>query len=55
MPVETKMMKADISDFQIQELVGTGNFGKVHKALNLKQNRECALKIILKESIAKMI
>ena len=48
------MMKAQIQDFQIQELIGTGNFGKVHKALNQKQDRECALKILEKESVLQM-
>jgi serine/threonine protein kinase len=49
-----KLEKAQISDFKILDLVGTGNFGKVHKAFNLKQNRECALKILLKESVLQM-
>jgi protein kinase A len=34
--------------------VGTGNFGKVHKAFNIKQHRDCALKILLKESVLQM-
>ena len=41
-----------VSDFEIQELIGIGNFGTVHKACNNKDQRECALKIIKKESVA---
>jgi serine/threonine protein kinase len=41
-----------VSDFEIQELIGIGNFGTVHKAWNNKDQRECALKIIKKESVA---
>ena len=41
-----------VSDFEIQELIGIGNFGKVHKAFNNRDQRVCALKIITKESVA---
>ena len=47
--------KPSISDFEIGELVGVGNFGKVKKAINKKENnRVCVLKIIPKESIISM-
>ena len=36
------------------EIVGIGNFGKVHKAYNNKSNRLCALKVLKKESVAAM-
>jgi len=34
------------------EVVGIGNFGKVFKAYNTKAKRRCALKVLLKESVA---
>jgi serine/threonine protein kinase len=46
--------KAVITDFKVLDLIGTGNFGKVHKALNMKQCREVALKILTKESVLQM-
>ena len=46
--------KPKISDFQIQELIGVGNFGKVMKAYNIVRKQLCALKIVRKESIALM-
>jgi serine/threonine protein kinase len=35
-------------------VVGIGNFGKVHKAYNNKTKRVVAVKVLLKESVAKM-
>jgi len=43
-----------ITDFELYECVGIGNFGKVHKALNKVHNRICAIKILKKESVAAM-
>ena len=48
------LVKPKIEDFVIQEVVGIGNFGKVHKALNQRDNRVVALKMLLKESVAVM-
>jgi serine/threonine protein kinase len=36
------------------EVIGVGNFGKVFKAYNTKAKRHCALKVLLKESVAQM-
>jgi serine/threonine protein kinase len=43
-----------ITDFELYECIGIGNFGKVHKSLNKVHNRICALKILKKESVAAM-
>jgi serine/threonine protein kinase len=53
-PPSALLPKSKISDFELKEVVGIGNFGKVHKAFNLKKNRTCALKVLIKESVAKM-
>jgi serine/threonine protein kinase len=47
-------VKPKIEDFDLQEVVGIGNFGKVHKAYNNREKRVVALKVLLKESVAKM-
>lgn len=49
-----KLEKLKITDFELYECIGIGNFGKVHKALNKVHNRICALKILKKESVAAM-
>ena len=50
-----KKVKPKITDFEIQECIGIGNFGEVHKAINKKEgNRVCALKALRKESVAQM-
>lgn len=49
-----KTVKPKITDFDLMEIVGIGNFGKVHKAFNKKDNRVCALKVLKKESVAGM-
>jgi len=54
MSPDPKKIKPKISDFDIQEVVGIGNFGEVHKAFNKKENRACALKALRKESVAQM-
>jgi len=51
---EPKKIKPKITDFDILEVVGIGNFGEVHKAFNKKENRVCALKALRKESVAQM-
>lgn len=51
---KVKVVKPKISDFDLMEIVGIGNFGKVHKAFNKKSNRLCALKVLKKESVAAM-
>jgi serine/threonine protein kinase len=49
-----KAVKPKITDFDIMEVVGIGNFGKVHKAYNKKSERIVALKVLKKESVAAM-
>ena len=49
-----KAVKPKITDFELMEVVGIGNFGKVHKAFNNKAQRLCALKVLKKESVAAM-
>jgi classical protein kinase C len=49
-----KAVKPKITDFDIMEVVGIGNFGKVHKAFNNKAQRICALKVLKKENVAAM-
>lgn len=49
-----KAVKPKITDFDIFEVIGIGNFGKVHKAFNNKSGRLCALKVLKKESVAAM-
>ena len=47
-------VKPTITDFEIEGVVGIGNFGKVHKAYNTRDGRVCALKALRKESVAAM-
>lgn len=49
-----KRDKPKISNFDLYEIIGIGNFGKVVKAYNKKEKRECALKVLNKESVAQM-
>ena len=49
-----KLYKPKITDFDLLSVVGVGNFGQVHKAFNKDQQREVALKVLLKESVAEM-
>lgn len=49
-----KANKPKITDFELQEVVGTGNFGKVHKAYNNRDKRVCAIKILKKEGVSQM-
>ena len=51
---DLKKIKPKITDFDILEVVGIGNFGDVHKAFNKKENRVCALKALRKENVAQM-
>ena len=46
--------KPQIKDFEIGQLIGAGNFAKVFKAYNSKNERVCALKVISKENIMAM-
>ena len=48
------LVKPKVSDFDLQEVVGIGNFGKVHKAYNRNREMVVALKVLVKESVAKM-
>lgn len=41
-------------DFEIDKVVGAGNFAKVHKAFNRKTSEWVALKVLKKESVAAM-
>ena len=51
--VVAKAEKPKITDFEMQEVVGIGGFGRVYKAINKKENdRVCALKVLKKESVA---
>ena len=49
-----KATRPKISDFRLEGIVGVGNFGKVHKAYNLREDRVVALKMLVKESVAEM-
>ena len=49
-----KKVKPKITDFELYEVIGIGNFGRVHKAYNNKAGRICALKVLRKESVAAM-
>lgn len=49
---KAKLYKPKIQDFELDVIVGIGNFGKVYKAYNKKENRFCALKVLEKESVA---
>ncbi|MGB1599220.1 MAG: hypothetical protein ACPIOQ_41105, partial [Promethearchaeia archaeon] len=51
---EPKATKPKITDFELEGVIGIGNFGKVHKAFNKKELRVCALKVLRKESVAQM-
>mmetsp|Transcript_1238 Transcript_1238/g.1430 ORF Transcript_1238/g.1430 Transcript_1238/m.1430 type:complete len:89 (+) Transcript_1238:3460-3726(+) len=44
--------KPKITDFEIKQVIGIGNFGKVFQAYNTKDHRQCALKVLKKESVA---
>lgn len=47
--------KPKIDDFEIKEMIGIGHFGRVHRAINKKENnRVCALKILEKASVGQM-
>lgn len=49
-----RLKRPKISDFEVQQVIGVGNFGRVHKAFNIRDDRVCALKILRKESVAQM-
>ena len=49
-----KTNRPKITDFELKEVVGIGNFGKVHKAYNKRDKRVCAIKILKKEGVAQM-
>ena len=51
---EEKLLKPKITDFELEGIIGFGNFGKVHKAYNKRDKRVCALKVLRKESVAQM-
>lgn len=53
-PQEARPTKPKITDFELEGVVGFGNFGKVHKAYNKREKRVCALKVLRKESVAQM-
>lgn len=50
----THKEKPKRADYEIQEMIGAGNFAKVFKAYNNKNQRPCALKILRKENVAVM-
>lgn len=51
---EPKATKPKITDFELEGVIGIGNFGKVHQAFNKRERRVCALKVLRKESVAQM-
>ena len=51
-PSTAPVVKPTIGDFDLHEVVGIGNFGKVMRAFNRLEQRECALKILQKDNIA---
>lgn len=53
-PESLIFVKPKIDDFDLHQIIGIGTFGKVHKAYNRKAERFCALKVLQKESVAKM-
>ena len=46
--------KPNINHFDLFEQIGEGNFGRVVRAFNKRDEREIALKILPKENIAQM-
>ena len=48
------MKKPMISNFDLYEQIGEGNFGRVVRAYNKRDDRIVALKILPKEDIAQM-
>ena len=52
--MEEGSSKPKISDFELQEVIGLGNFGKVIKAFNKMTNKLVALKVLNKDNIAQM-
>jgi serine/threonine protein kinase len=38
--------KPKISDFDLDVIIGVGNFGKVYKAFKKKEKRFCAIKVL---------
>ena len=49
-----RQQRYKITDFRLEGVIGIGNFGKVYKAINRKEDRICALKCLKKESVAEM-
>ena len=47
-------MKMRITDFELGQVVGAGNFAKVYKSFNKKTQEWVALKVVKKENVAAM-
>jgi serine/threonine protein kinase len=52
--LKEKKNRPKITDFELGEIIGIGNFGKVYKAWNKKTEKFVALKALIKEGVAGM-
>ena len=52
--IDRRDEKIRLDDFNMGELIGVGNFARVYKAYNKITQKESALKVLKKESVALM-